>query len=169
MVLRRLTRLAILVALCVVMREAFAGIPNVQPVTATFLVVTSYYGLLDGILLSGLTMLVTGFFLGFGEIVPRQILAFALICLIWRLIFPVVTKIARSTPISVVLQALVAGLLAVVYGIFLDFGSALIYHMPLWAYLLNGFYFNLAHALSTSLFYPIIQSIFRRFSHEETT
>ncbi|MEZ7646615.1 ECF transporter S component, partial [Streptococcus parasanguinis] len=45
---------------------------------------------------------------------------------------------------------------------------ALIYHIPWWTYVLvNGFSFNLAHALSTIIFYPIIYQIFRRFYVEK--
>ncbi|ERJ77739.1 membrane protein [Streptococcus sobrinus] len=165
--LNRLTRLALLTALCIALREAFSGLPNVQPITAIFLVVTLTYGLVDGIILSSLTMLLTGFLLGFGEVVFRQMLAFALICFIWHWL----ARLFKSFPLNLALplQIMAAAGLSLLYGLILDVSSALIFSTPILAYILAGLTFDLLHAASTALFYPIIFSIFRRFSHEKTT
>ncbi len=165
--LNRLTRLALLTALCIVLREAFSGLPNVQPITAIFLVVTTTYGLLDGIILSSLTMLLTGFLLGFGEVVFRQMLAFALICILWFWLNDFIKKLPYGLSLS--LQIWLAAGLSLLYGVLLDASSALIYATPAWAYILAGLSFDLIHAASTALFYPIIYSIFRRFTHEKNS
>ncbi|EHI74200.1 Substrate-specific component CbrT of predicted cobalamin ECF transporter [Streptococcus criceti] len=163
--LKRLTRLALLTALCIVLREAFSGLPNVQPITAIFLVVTMMYGVVDGIILSSLTMLLTGFLLGFGEIVFRQVLTFALICLLW---FWLGTLFKKLTPnLSLTMQLVTAAGLSILYGVLLDASSAVMFKTPALAYILAGLSFDLVHAASTALFYPLILSIFRRFSHEK--
>ena len=61
MITTRLTRLAILTALACVLRIAFGAFPNVKPITALFFVLILAYGLADAIIVSTLTMIVTGF------------------------------------------------------------------------------------------------------------
>ncbi|MFC3931406.1 ECF transporter S component [Streptococcus dentapri] len=165
MALKRLTRLALLTALCIVLREAFSSLPNIQPITAIFLVVTIAYGLWDGIFLSSLTMVLTGFLIGFGEVVARQMLVFALLCIIWYFSYPFLKQLPFK--LSASLQIIVVACLSILYGILLDIGSAYIYNVPVWTYILNGIYFNFLHAISTALFYPIILTIFRRLPHEK--
>ena len=147
MTLQRLTRISLLAALCVALRQAFAPFPNVQPISAIFF------------LLMMITMFVSAFFLGMSLIVFFQIVAFGCLMLIWRISY-------KWLPF--VLQILFVGLLSFAYGVLIDSVYALIYHIPWWTYaLVNGFSFNLAHALSTIIFYPIIYQIFRRFYVEK--
>lgn len=112
-------------------------------------------------------MLLTGLLLGFGEVVFRQMLAFALICFIWHWL----ARLFKSFPLNLALplQIMAAAGLSLLYGLILDVSSALIFSTPILAYILAGLTFDLLHAASTALFYPIIFSIFRRFSHEKTT
>ncbi len=65
MITTRLTRLAILTALACVLRIAFGAFPNVKPITALFFVLILAYGLADAIIVSTLTMIATGFLMGF--------------------------------------------------------------------------------------------------------
>ncbi|MBW1570690.1 ECF transporter S component, partial [Streptococcus sp. SPC0] len=47
--LTKLTRVAILSALCVVLRYAFAPLPNIQPITAIFLITVVLFDLKEGV------------------------------------------------------------------------------------------------------------------------
>lgn len=166
MPIRYMTRIAILSALCVVLRFAFSSLPNVQPITAIFLVSSIILGITDAILMMAITMLVTGFLLGFTPVVFWQIFSFSVILLLWRYLFYPVTKWfkfdrMKSNQISIELgmQSFFTGVLGFLYGVQIDFVYAFIYKMPLWTYIGAGFTFNLAHAVSTVIFYPIIYSI----------
>jgi len=106
-----------------------------------------------------ITMFVSAFFLGMSLIVFFQIVAFGCLMLLWHISY-------KWLPF--ILQILFVGLLSFAYGVLIDSVYALIYHIPWWTYaLVNGFSFNLAHALSTIAFYPIIYHIFRRFYVEK--
>ena len=89
-----------------------------------------------------------------------------------------ISRIAILSAIAIVLrlafsalpniQPVLAGLMGIVYGILIDTYSALLFSTPILAYIIAGMTFNLAHAISTLFFYPIILSIFRRLlSHEK--
>ena len=149
MTLQRLTRISLLAALCVALRQAFAPFPNVQPISAIFFLLVIFEGYSFAFLVMMITMFVSAF----------QIVAFGCLMLIWRISY-------KWLPF--VLQILFVGLLSFAYGVLIDSVYALIYHIPWWTYaLVNGFSFNLAHALSTIIFYPIIYQIFRRFYVEK--
>lgn len=154
--LRMMSRIALLSALCVVLRLQFSAWGNVQPITAIFLVSAVTFGLARGISAMAITMLVSSFLLGFGIWVPFQILSFAIIMVLWRYLFPLLAN-------SIVLQSIVVAGLAFFYGVVIDSFMAAVFGMPWWTYVAAGASFNLAHAISTLCFYPIILMIFRRF------
>ena len=87
MMTTRLTRLAILTALACVLRLTFGAFPNVKPITALFFVLILAYSLADAIVVSSLTMLVTGFLMGFSVIILGQIISYALILSFGAFIF----------------------------------------------------------------------------------
>lgn len=157
--LQKLTRMAIFIALSLVMRQLFSFWGNVQPITALFMVLVVNFGLLEGILVMALSMLLSSFLLGFGIWVPFQIISFSLILLLWHQLFPLIKK----WPL---IQAVLAGSLSFLYGIVIDSFLTIIYGMPWWTYVVAGITFNLAHAYATVLFYPLINLIFRRIFRE---
>lgn len=157
MPVRRMTRIVLLAALCIVWRSALVFLPNVKPVTAIFLVSLMYMSLEDSLLVMALTMLGSGILLGFGIVVFWQILSFAIILFLWRFL------ILPFTQNKLWLQMLLAGLSAMLYGSVIDTISAVQFGANLYIYWLNGFWFNMLHAVSTVLFYPIIYTLFRRF------
>lgn len=164
MILKNLSRLAMLSALCVVLRLAFATLPNIQPLTAIFLVVAVAWGLAESLAMMTISMLVTSFVLGFGPWVPYQLLAFALIIFLWRVgFYPVTSWLKGDNLKKMGLEAFLAGGLAFIYGVVIDSLWALSFQMPWWSYVAAGLPFNLSHAWSTVLFYPIIDYILRRF------
>lgn len=158
----RLTRIALLAALSVALRHAFGAFPNVKPLTAIFLVLAIHLGLVDSLLVMALTMVVTSFILGFGPWVLWQLVAYGVVLLFWKIVLFPLTNRVKSDKIKLSLQSVLAGSTGILYGLVIDSLSAVFYQMPIWAYLLNGMGFNLAHAVSTALFYPLIVTIFAR-------
>lgn len=158
----RLTRIALMAALCVALRYAFGAFPNVKPITAIFLVLTISWGLLDAWLVMALTMTVTALVLGFGPWVAWQLAAYTVVLGLWKFLAYPLTSLSQSAIIKQISQASLAGFMGIIYGLVIDSLSAILYSMPIWAYVLNGLGFNLAHALSTAIFYPIITTIFAR-------
>ena len=152
--IQRLTRIAILASMCVGLRYAFAGLPNIQPISAIFFVVTLSMGLIDGWLVMALTMIITSFLLGFGPWVFSQILTFAVLMAIWSLI-------AHRLPLLG--QTILATILSFLYGVIMDYSYGLLFNSG-WAFVSSGLYFDGLHAVSTLCFYPIVFTIFRRFS-----
>ena len=76
--IRQIALLAMLTAMCVVLRIfKIIPIPNVQPVTDILMIVTLYLGIGSGITLAALTMLLSNIYLGFGIWTIPQILAYA--------------------------------------------------------------------------------------------
>ena len=112
-------------------------------------------------LVMAVTMFTSAFLLGVSPVVLAQILAFGLLLTLWRGLY---------RHLSLEVQTLVVGILSFLYGMLIDSLYAVLYHMPWWTYaLINGFSFNLAHALSTACFYPLLYVIFRRLYHEKNT
>lgn len=162
MSIKRLSRIALLSGLCLVLRQVFAGLPNIQPLTAIFIVLVTAWGVLDSLLVMSLTMLISSFLLGFGIWVVFQLITYSLLLMVWYCL----TRLLQGVKLSIVVVSLGAASLGLAYGFIIDSISAWFYQMPWWTYVLAGLPFNLAHALSTLLFYPVMKSIFRRISYE---
>ena len=154
-----MARIALLSSLCIALRFAFFPFPNIKPITAIFLVSLSHLPLSDVLILMTLTMIGTGLYMGFGVVVLWQILSFGLILSIWRVFC---LPLMRRERCSMWLQLCFVICLVMGYGLVISFLSALQYGFHPLVYWLNGLGFDLAHATSTSLFYPIILAIFRR-------
>lgn len=150
--IQRMARIAILSALAVGLRSAFIGLPNIQPITAMFFVSVLYLGLVDGFLIMALTMSISGFIFGFGPWVFNQILAFGILMALWSLIAP---------RLSLVWQIALVTILSFLYGVLLDYSYGLLFKSGL-TFVVSGLLYDTYHAVSTLLFYPFIQSIFRR-------
>lgn len=157
---KKLSLLTLLSALCVVLRLAFGILPNVQPITAIFLVLSWLLSLPEALIVMVVTMLVTSFYMGFGHWVFVQILAFTIIICLFKAIFVGYHFVLKRQVI--VFETTAAFGLSFLYGVITDSIDAWFYHMPWWSYVAAGASFNLAHALSTLFFYPIIIIIFRR-------
>ena len=138
--IQRMARIAILSALAVGLRSAFIGLPNIQPITAMFFVSVLYLGLVDGFLIMALTMSISGFIFGFGP------------WALWSLIAP---------RLSLVWQIALVTILSFLYGVLLDYSYGLLFKSGL-TFVVSGLLYDTYHAVSTLLFYPFIQSIFRR-------
>lgn len=158
--LNRFCKLIMLVALSITLRIFFGAFPNIKPLTAIFLVSLSFMGLMDAWLVMTLTMVGSGLLFGFGPVVLWQVLSFGLVQLLWWcLVKPLVNK----ERLSIWLQSLLAALLVYVYGLIISILSAWQFGLSPLIFWFNGLFFDSLHAISTFLFYPIINYIFRRF------
>ncbi|MFS1663155.1 ECF transporter S component [Streptococcus sp. zg-JUN1979] len=162
-----LTRIALLSSLCVVLRYAFAAFPNIKPITALFLICCVVLNFSEGLLIMTISMLVSSFLFGFGPWVIWQIISFTVIMLLWRyLLYPITKSLLLSDKFLLFLQAFIAGLLSILYGMTSDTIYAFIYQIPWWTYVLAGASFNLLHAVSTAIFYsllmPILKEVFSK-------
>lgn len=157
---KRMSRVAILAALAIALRFAFASFPNIKPIAAIFLICLLYFPLFDSLLIMTLTMLGSSLLFGFGIVVCWQILSFAGVLLLWKyLVLPLI----KNGKLSIPLQSFLAGFSMFFYGFLISLLSAVQYGVNPFVYWLNGLTFDLLHVLSTALFYPIIYHIFRRF------
>ncbi len=161
---RRLSRIAILAALAIALRIVFAQFPNVKPVTALFLVCLFYLDLSDSLLVMAMTMLGSSLLFGFGVVVFWQILSFGVILLVW---WYGIVPFAREFDWVKWLLPILAGLSAFLYGFVISIPIAVQFQTNLIVYWINGLVFDLAHAVSTGLFFPILYQLFWRFFKHE--
>ncbi|MGY3729694.1 ECF transporter S component [Lactococcus termiticola] len=157
MTTRRITTIALLVATCTILRLALVELPNIKPITALFFLFILFLGLSDSLIIMTLTMLLTGFMLGFSPLVIGQVLVYALLMLVFWLLSK------RKAPIW--LMAGLAFVLPFFYGLGTDLMSAALfglYGQTFYAYWLAGLPFDLAHGVSTLVFFLIFYFIFDR-------
>ncbi|WP_404452884.1 ECF transporter S component [Virgibacillus necropolis] len=157
----KLTLLALLAALAVVGRYAFAFIPNVQPVTAIIIICGLFLGPLAAMILAVLTTFLTNMFLGMGIWTIWQIVAWALIGLISGLI----GKYRKKH--SIILLTVYAVFCGYLYGFILSLTTYTIAGEFLPYYLLS-LPFDTAHAIGNGVFmvllYPIISYFFKKYA-----
>lgn len=164
--LRILTLIAMFAALSVALRMTFAGIPNVQPITALFLVLLEFYPFAIGWSVMSLSMLITGYLLFFDITVAFQIVGFTLIFIIWK--WFVLPLKWNNLTFQMGFRSSVAFCLPFLYGAWFSLPSYWLYHMPVIPYLINNIPFDMAHGISTFVSYPLIHTIFWRIKHHET-
>ena len=153
MTLQRLTRISLLAALCVALRQAFCPFPKCP----------TYFCHLF------LLVIFEGYSFCFScdddhHVCLRLFPGDEPDCVLFRLSPLAVwcsfgASVTSGCPMS--FRSFCGPTVLCFYGVLIDTVYALIYHIPWWTYaLVNGFSFNLAHALSTIIFYPIIYQIF---------
>lgn len=151
--IRQIALLAMLTAMCVVLRIfKIIPIPNVQPVTDILMIVTLYLGIGSGITLAALTMLISNIYLGFGIWTIPQILAYAGCVL-------TVAFLNKVTPLQnhFWLQVALATFLGWEYGFLVDLGMTIFGGLPAFiAYLVSSFAFDIYHAIGNFAFYFVL-------------
>jgi len=149
-----IARIAMLTAICVVLRQIFLWIPNVQPITALFFIFTVYLGIKDTLLIMTLSLLITGMFDGFGLWIGAQILVFAVLIIFWAFLHQRVT--------SFLMQLVTVGGLTLFYGFGVSFLTAPLFGATnFWAFYLQGINFDFMHMVATIISYPFILKIFK--------
>ena len=155
--------IALLTAACVVGRTAFQFIPNVQPVTTIFILVSLNKGFTRSFWIVMLSIVTTNIYMGMGPWTLTQIFAYSVIiilsCGLSRIPWFDQHKLPQLA------FALVTGYL---FGFLTACGDTLIYGITaFWPYYLQGIYFDSLHGLGNLLFYallsPIIPRLFLRF------
>ncbi|MEW4353378.1 hypothetical protein AB1I63_00515 [Streptococcus pneumoniae] len=161
---KKMSRIVMLSALAIALRVSFGAFPNIKPISALFFVCVLYLSFRDALCIMAITMIGTSFLFGFGIVVFWQVLSFTLILTLWKILAIPLTRLIKQ---KVLVQSFLAGIFIFLYGFVISLLSALQFGIHPIIYWLNGIPFDVAHALSTALFYPIILHIFRRFYHEK--
>ncbi len=167
----RIALLAVLTAFVTVGRLVFALpiLPNVQPMTAMLILITLNIGVIDGLVVSVLSLLLTNLFLGTGPWTVMQMVSFALLILVTAVLkyFYSYGKLLNRLAFTVW-----AGMAGLLYGLAITFMSYHLYGMNnFWIYYLNGIPFDTLHAVGNMIFFFILEPIIvpviqRKFSNE---
>lgn len=153
-----LAYLAMTVATCTVGRLLFQFLPNIQPMTAIFLIIILQLGIFRGLLISILSVLITNIYLGMGIWTISQIFSFAIIICLMGLFCKV--SIFRESRTLQTLFSIFAGFL---YGFIIACIDVEVYGMPqFWPYYISGFSFDLLHAIGNGGFYLLLTPIFQQ-------
>lgn len=160
-------------ALSTVGRLAFSLpiLPNIQPMTALLLIIALNIGIIDSLIVSLISILLTNLFLGMGPWTILQIISFAVIILLTGLLkYFYRTKSFTNR----LLFSTWAGLMGFVYGFIISYLSFHLYGMNNFlVYYINGIPFDLLHAIGNIGFFfilepiivPIIKNKFERILH----
>lgn len=155
---QRIAYLALMTAACVVGRTLFQFIPNVQPMTAIFLLLTLHLGVASGIIVNLLSILITNFYMGMGTWTVFQILSFSGIILLMGLFSSF--QFFRNSLFLQIINSVIAGFL---YGFMISIFMVYTYGMTnFWAYYLAGISFDALHAIGNAGFYLILSPVFKK-------
>lgn len=153
--------LALLVAASVVGRTLFQPLPNVQPMTAIFLLVALYLGCVRGLIVALLSLLITNFYMGMGIWMIAQAVSYTVVILMMSGL--------RHVPIvkrSLILQVIFSILAGFLYGFVVSLLSVYLLGLPsFWGYYLQGISFDTLDAVGNGFFYGLLAPIFRRLFH----
>lgn len=155
----RIALLAILTAMSTVGRLMFAlpFLPNIQPMTAMFIIIALNIGIPDGLIVSLLSMLLTNLFLGMGPWTVMQIASFAVVILITGLLKTFYQFGKINIRFAFAIWALIAGFL---YGFVISYLNFYLYGLNNFlVYYLNGLPFDLMHGLGNFGFFLILEPI----------
>jgi len=144
-------------ALTAVGRLAFAlpFMPNIQPMTALLIIIALNIGIVDSLIVSLLSILLTNLFLGMGPWTVLQIISFGLVILLTGL---VKYFYQPQSFVNRIIFAIWAGLMGFIYGFVISYLNFLLYGMNnFWVYYLNGVPFDLLHAVGNVGFFIILE------------
>lgn len=144
-----------LIALSIVVRYACSNLPNVQPLTAMFILIALFISVRMSAIVGAGTMFLTGLFLGFGIWVPLQMAAYVIIALVSK-------AIIKTGYIGAICWSVVASYL---YGFIT--GLSMLPYIPNETYFavwLSGISFDTVHAVSTAIFISILYPLFKTIS-----
>lgn len=155
----RIALLAILTALITVGRIAFAlpFLPNIQPMTALLIIITLNIGVIDGLVVSVLSMLLTNMMLSMGPWTVFQMISFAVVILLTGIVKYFYSFGTFRNRLLFSVWALLTGY---VYGFIISVLSFYLYGMSnFWVYYLNGLPFDTLHAVGNFAFFVILEPI----------
>ena len=114
----KLVIIAVLIALSVLSRIAFAAIPSFKPVTAMVIITAIYFGSEAGFMTGALTAVISNFYFGQGPWTPFQMLTWGLIGLVAGLLSSGLKK-------NRIFLCLYGALSGVVFSLFMDLWSVI--------------------------------------------
>lgn len=128
------------------------------------LLITLSIGVIDGLVVSLLSLLLTNIFLGTGPWMLMQTISFTLLMLLTAVLKPLYT---HGSVLNRSLFAAWAGLTGLIYGFAISLMTVQLFGMSnFWVYYLNGLAFDVFHALGNVVFFfmlePIIVPIIQR-------
>lgn len=146
---------AVLVAFAVVGRIVFAPFPNVKPTTDIVIIAGFVMGAEPGLIVGALTALVSNFFFGQGPWTPWQMAAWALCGLLGAALAAAAGGRMGRLPL-----ALCCGAAGLIYGVVLNFGSAVNLGgsdviASFWVYSVQSAPFDAAHAIGNFVFFML--------------
>lgn len=155
---REIAFLALSTSASVVGRLMFQFIPNIQPMTDIFLILTIYQGVKVGIIVSILSVIITSLYLGVGLWTLSQLLSFSILITITAMLSW--CSIFRK---SLILQIIFAGVVGFLYGFIISIFESRVYGIKIfWSYYLSGIPFDAMHALGNVVFYMLLHPFFSR-------
>lgn len=155
----RIALLAILTALITVGRIAFALpiLPNVQPMTALLIIITLNIGVIDGLVVSVLSMLLTNMMLSMGPWTVFQMISFAVVILLTGIVKYFYSFGTVRNRLIFAAWALLTGY---IYGFIISVMTFYLYGMShFMVYYLNGLPFDTLHAVGNFAFFVILEPI----------
>lgn len=156
--IKEIAYLSMLTAACVVGRTLFQFIPNVQPMTVIFLLITFYLGLSRGLVVALLSILITNMYMGMGVWTISQLISYTVVLLVFYLLCKI--SLFRRNFWLKGLYCVFAGLL---YGFIISIISVKVYGITAFLpYYLSGIYFDLMHGLGNGGFYLVLAPIFAK-------
>jgi len=161
---KRIALLAVLTSLISVWRVFFVFIPNVQPMTALLIIVALNIGVIDSLVMSVLSVLLTNLFLGMGPWTGMQIISFAIIILLTGVLKNIYQFGSIYNRIAFSIWTLITGFL---FGFIISYLNYKLYGLESFlVYYISGLAFDGMHGLGNLVFYfilePLLVPIIRR-------
>lgn len=136
---------------------ALPFLPNIQPMTAMFLIIALNIGVPDSLIVSLLSMLLTNFFLGMGPWTIMQIVSFAFVILLTGLIKIFYQFGDLKIRLAFSVWALIVGF---IYGFIISYLNFKLYGLTNFlVYYLNGLPFDFMHGIGNFGFFLILEPI----------
>lgn len=136
---------------------AMPFLPNIQPMTALLIIITLNIGVIDGLIVSLLSILLTNLFLGMGPWTMMQIASFAAVILLTGALKIFYQFGNFKIRIAFSVWTLLVGFL---YGFIISYLNFQLYGLNnFFVYYLNGLPFDLMHGVGNFGFFIILEPI----------
>lgn len=155
----RIALLSVMTALVTVGRLTFSLpiFPNIQPMTALLILVALNLGVIDSLVVSVLSLLLTNLFLGMGPWTILQMISFAVVILLTGIIK---YFYRYESFINRIVFSFWAGLMGFGYGLIISYLNFQLYGMNNFlVYYINGLPFDILHAVGNVGFFLILEPI----------
>ena len=138
---RKLTLIAMTIALCSVIRFPFSYLPNITPLTTIYLLICLNIGLSEAIIIADMTIIATS----------GQLLAYSLIIFLYWLFIKI--DIMKF----LIMQAILCLILGLIYGIVISMFEVFVLQISSFEiYYIAGLPFDLMHGLGNFLFMILV-------------